>query len=96
MNKFIETKDYKEGDLVKLTPDLAVYTFVIEDDYDFPYRAELALDIEEEMTAIIYDIAEDPIDGHGEITFMVGNELYYANWDGGCTMGKPILKVSNL
>ena len=81
MNNFISTKNYKVGDLVKISPDLVIYTFVVDESGIFPYRAEVALDIHETMLAVIFQISEDIENGFGEITFMLGTQMYYTNWD---------------
>jgi len=100
MKGFKLTDDYKEGDLVRISADMTVFTFVEDPSGPFPYRANLVLDIDDIMLAIIYRISEDSEHGIGEITFMVGNELYYTSWDRDLEDFKqtkrPILKVSCL
>jgi|TARA_R110001592_G_scaffold138501_2_gene357554 hypothetical protein len=100
MNKFKLTQNYHEGDLVQISADMTIFTFMPDPSGTFPYRAELVLDIEDTMLAIIYKITEDIEYGVGEITFMVGNEMYYTSWDRGRLdvqeTERPTLKVSCL
>lgn len=100
MKAFKLTQDYSEGDLVRISADMTIFTFVEDPSGTFPYRADLVIDIDETMLAIIYKISEDSEHGVGEITFMVGNDMYYTSWDRSrCDIQqteRPVLKVSCL
>jgi len=97
---FKPTQNYQEGDLVLISADMNIFTFMPDPTGTFPFRAELVLDFDDKMVGIIYSITEDKEHGIGEITFIVGNEMYYTSWDQSITDSflepaeRPILKVS--
>ena len=99
--RFVDSKRYNVGDLVQIRPDVPLYTYVTNDnDLMFVQKTGVVLDTEECLLGLVYKIIEDQETGYGEITFMVGNDLYYTNWwstpDTCITQNRPELSVSCL
>jgi len=86
------TSDYKKGDLVFISPGLKLYTYNVTD-IGSVEQQELALDEEEFIVGIIYDILTDEDIPYCQVKFLVGNDIYYFDSHESST---PYLKIISM
>lgn len=76
INSFIDTHDYKIGDLALIIPDLKLYTFHVTPAGSVQQQ-HLILDADDFIVGMIYDILTDDQIPYCQIKFLIGNEIFY-------------------
>ncbi len=82
--------EYEIGDLVLVTPDLTLYTYIVTES-GCVEQQYIFLDEDDIAFGIIYDICYDDKIPYCQIKFLVGNEIFYLDCHETFTPGLKII-----